>query len=543
MRALQVDDSGASRPLPGPMMWLALALAFIIATAAAADIDWALTEATCIPNGDEVEILSCGAYGKFVLFDREAPEGCDTKGSGSDDPHSYPPPFEMEQAPSQTPIDPWPVPAPPLTPPPSNRLQRGSDSRAGASRESWIALLDFLGLHSLSAQWLAEETGGRLTADLFYLDSPQLISVLGPEIGDFHLLASLCAVLDEVDIKKRLRPEVLNMSLGRSIGPGENVDSGNCDADTLLCQMSKVIGTLRERGTRVVAAAGNHREPLLPGALHNVAAVGALDVTHFLHTGAVKPSWETPDGVEALFPANGLCLRGGVPAAGGSSFASAIFAGWLAEARLLLPVLDPLDGESWSPQWSEGDGCFVLNSGTSPVTRCNAGFDGILADLTAPSSENCWLTEGATETLVGGPPPPAEPQPAWPSFDEWIAVNHPTPESDPCIPCIDGGILFFGPTDDLLINLSRTTASPHYLHQLYLRVGSDFYPMGLGASAAEVATGAIDYILLPGWQTLIDPNSSASVISIRSENAEDDCSSGGNGSCYWHASQLFRPIE
>jgi len=480
----------------------------LLATVASGEqVSWSKGGDDCLlPAGLQI---SCGYYGTFYIFD------------GPEEAQICPGP-DAVQGQSEAHLYPLPVPAPIIYDIPPNGVPLGGSGpapNAGFSEiGDWIGLIDFGSVnHGLAVDWLTGAIAGpELDRELFFVDDPAALADLGDSVGDFHLLRSLCSIVERVDTDGQQPPSVVNMSLGRLAEADDRVDIETCSPDEIVCQIGLVVDYLRERGTAFVGAAGNHQRPLIPASLSNVASVGAARISALLNHRAAVPSWESAS-ASAIFPANGLCLRGDFAAPAGSSYSSAVFSGWLAHSRLSLPTLDPLLGGQWAPHWSEHQRCYVLGVDGIDYTRCNPGFDALIEDLTVVEG-NCWETD--MDTIAdGGPPDGFVELPKYPSFDE-VASIHPTPQADPCVPCMGGpsqNLTGTGDPNDLAINMSQSEALPddEYLQLVYLRVDDEFYPLNLSTTdLAAIQDGTIAYLSLPNWAQAIDLNLSASLFYV-----------------------------
>ncbi|MCH9648816.1 MAG: S8 family serine peptidase [Deltaproteobacteria bacterium] len=214
----------------------------------------------------------------------------------------------------------------------------------------WVAILDWDNWHGRAVdQVVRSTTDPSIQTVLIPLESRILPS---PEITDVDFLLSIAGLVDLLDDGLR-RPLMMNMSFGRLHDTTDPV-STSCQPHRLSCQISRLLnhlaqpsGSLEPR-TTLVAAAGNHRNPLFPAGLEGVVSVGALDLTQYTKDGIAQASWETPvlpGFPEALMPGSALCMSvvsGGhletTMAPSGSSFSSAFFAGWLADAFLWEPA-------------------------------------------------------------------------------------------------------------------------------------------------------------------------------------------------------------
>jgi len=131
------------------------------------------------------------------------------------------------------------------------------------------------------------------------------------------------------------------------------------------------------------------------------------------------------------------------------------------------------------------------------------------------------------------------------SFDAWIAANHPTPESDPCVPCIgDPVVTLVGPADDFVLNMSqsRPLPSPLRIDAVYLRLGSQFYPLGLSPETlAQLADGQLESLLFSGWGGLILSDQQGSLVYVIKQPGADCVSLDGTlpDQCFWSSTPIL----
>lgn len=244
---------------------------------------------------------------------------------------------------------------------------------------------------------------------------------------------------------------------------------------------------------------------------------------------------------------------------GGASarYASALFAGWYAFLAPSDPPADAFVGP-WAPVWAEEEQCWILGQSGQPYGPCNPGLDDAVAGLVNGLASGCWVEPGAggkAVLTVYGPGPP-QPQPVLPGFDEWAARQlHPAPESDPCIPCVDGGFtkaLALGPglreggTNDLLLNLSASLSSDPSLRldRVYFRVEEDFYPLDLApGDLAALEQGAAGGLVLAGYGSLLPSLRQPSLFYVFSSDPSADCAAPAPDptACFWSSTPVFLP--
>ena len=520
-----------------------IAAALTLAAPAAAST-WHLYRADCTGGTAAVEI-PCGAYGRFLLDQTVAPQGCILQDSGSETPPAYPQQGPMHhvfpggvddidditipsasRSRTKTRIATRPGPAP--APAPDPVIVYPGD---------WIAVIDFNNAHGLSTTWLAGHVAGpTATPRLVSLDDPAL-ATFGP-VGDFHVLAKVCKVADLVHDRVYPPPATVNMSFGRATRPNEPTSS-TCVGHSAACQIAKVIAHVKAGGTVFVAAAGNHGEGLFPGSLTEVIAAGMLDLTSFVAGGPTRPAWETPSDAEAWIPGNGLCLDAwSAPA--GSSYSSAMLAGWLVKPLKHPDVIAALGPGPYTAVRHPTRGCIVLGKGTNVTPWCNTAITAIFEDLQDPSSDACVQAVSSPTAAAPSPGPSVSPDPL-PSVDRWGVPTHPAPESDPCVPCTgelsagtDGG-------DDLTLDFSQSGAMPQgmYLDSVALRVGESYFSLDLTpAQITDIQRGELATLVVPNAASLFEPYPSLSLWYRIKEAPAIDCATSLGG-CYWSSTPLL----
>ncbi len=498
--------------------------------ASPAPVEWGLFPEACPPPPSAVAV-PCGDYGDFY-FGPVSGQAC-AVAAGIEQPPVYTAGSFAGTTPGGE------------EPPCANGECFGPPGGAGGN-EPWIAVLDWDNPHGWTIGWTALRVAG-IGAHLYALDGIDLAGFLGSEIGDAHLLARLCELTHAVDEQGVTPPVTVNMSFGRLLVEGEDAENGaSCDPDTLSCQVGRVLDHLSAAGVTAAAAAGNHRRSLFPAAYDTVLAVGSLDLAMLGEIGAIVPSWETPATFAALAPGYGVCLGfddGGTgaeplwPAPPGASYASAIFAGWLADHLLVHAVPDPL-AIDWAPRWSPVAGCYVLSDLAPP--HCNAEANRILARTLDPALPNCWKPRaGPTLTATAALTPEPEVWRRQPSLvernDDQLVT---APESDPCVPCIvnrpDSPTTAAAksmPADPQL-DLSASSPLPPALtiEWLYLRSEEGFHLLldrAFPTDAAKLdslAAAAVDRLVLVGARSLLVPGRQASLFYRLCDAASE---------CYW----------
>ncbi len=381
--------------------------------------------------------LTCGSYGSFTLGAPSAPPPsardngtCGAGASGTEEPRVLAPELIM------APASPW-VPCADGTcfdqPPESD----------------WVAVVDWDDLHGYTvAETILQAADRSVSVRLFDLESWDP-GVGGDELrsaSDLQVLAQLCRVVEAAEAGPA--PLVLNMSFGRLWQGGVDPCTGG---DSLACEVHHVLGHLRALGVAAVAAAGNHSGLLYPAADTHVIGAGGLDLIRFARSGGAFVSALTSPCAEMLLPAQGLVLEepggGGLWAQPpGSSYASALAAGWLAAYRRREPeAANFLAGASfgWNGReiWPvrQGDGYALayrdqllpgsVQAGPARLLRTALGLRPEIYDSLGPSGTG----EGDTRcVLVPHTLNPARIK----SFPELVSVtNRPSPDSEPCVPC------------------------------------------------------------------------------------------------------------
>lgn len=561
------------------------------------ELEWIHLAAGC-PEPASGLAVPCGDYGLFV-FNTQGAGTCAPLAAGREIPKAYPlPPRIVDAEPLNVPFS-SPIPSQPLpatageagilesaVAPSGSSFPDGTLPCAGGScfeppggqsgSERWGAVVDWNDWHGWTTGWTVAHVSG-LPVHLFQVDSPDLAGDLGEAVTDAHVLAALCAIAETVDGAAANAPEVVNLSFGRLKSQDDPADA-TCAGDTLSCQLGRILGHLGEAGATIVASAGNHKETLFPASLPSVLDTGSLDLSVFRGTGEVQASWETPAGTSALVPGNGICLEyppgEGPPGEGGgsalwaapagSSYASALFSGWIADARVQGAPKPPA-GSTWAPVWLPDEGCHVL----APEARqsCNQAANAILARISGRQVENCWgdKVQDPHLTIQG----PVQPEPiitSVQSLDAWIDSGHaPAPYADFCVPCVttgdgsgwltsEGAAARAGggmpaPGDPPLVTLddrwvidlsaSAATGDDDYVfHALYLRSGESFYPLlhrahGESAELASIESGETRTLVLEGFQQAFEAITQPSLMYYIC------LAQGGPDDCFWTSTPLL----
>jgi len=295
------------------------------------------------------------------------------------------------------------------------------------SSESWVYVVDFAdsqglpGWHALSVDLVIRTTSDPSVETLIDPLEPNLC----PDVTDADVLISLAKLAEAIDHDGVDAPDAINMSFGRQLEEGDATNA-ECDSEEpceggLSCQIAQLMAHIirpsveEPRRTIAVAAHGNHREPLFPGALDEVIHAGMLDLTKLARTGVVEPALETPAGSQALMPGNGLCLR--LPGnrdnelhetanPAGSSFSASILTGLLTDAILHYPSeVEPLLGVGmWTPkEVCDQDGICTFrlrhSHGSTFLSPVGAGSDR-LYEATTQDLSNCGEDRGLIALAV-----------------------------------------------------------------------------------------------------------------------------------------------
>lgn len=447
--------------------------------------------------------------------------------------------------------------------------------------QPWAAVIDWDDWHGWSVGAALLQTADvPLPAVLFPLDVSRFGS-LGQGVTDLQVLEKACSIAEEVDRGGRMPPVVINMSFGRLAQPDEV--AGKCSPSSLGCQLRRVLGHLYRRpgqqgaGTVLVAASGNHRQPLFPAVIKEVVAAGQLDLAAFESQGLQQPSWETPligKQVNALFPGYGLCLGfefnpatsaegQGWPAPAGSSYSAALFSGWLSGALLRGEVDDPL-ATDWtvSADCRRGDCDYMLSQGQRALSF-NPRADQMVRNIfaSAPSqgkgqqSRPCPAVSRSAATLRSQSSRPQEglAVPDWlPSVAEVHSRrDRPTPSPYMCIPCIAVSrpkppeevppTLLASSQEygtDLLVNIEDgAPLDPGLtLESVSLLVGQLIYPLDLSAADLDLlAQGAVDSLLLAGLAHVVPEGAQPSLYYLISK---DD-----SGEVFWSSTPILMSDE
>ncbi len=523
---------------------LALTLAFLVLgpTWAATEVEWALFDGDC--DGETWHTpLSCGRLGTFQFGSEASRLPCSLKEFGEERFQAYPEPATTQRPFPEDPtlfsdlleswqglLDPghsYEIPSDEAPAPPEENVP-----------DNWVALIDFSGFHGASTWQMINSILPRsAAAGLQLVDDPILLESFGSQPSDVHLLAALCTVLDKVDSEEAPAPLALNMSLGRLATQEDAMDEANCPPSLLTCQIARVLEQFSGYGTHIMAANGNHQSPLFPAALGNVIGVGALGTDQYLKQESITPRWETPRGCSnALAPGTAHCVSGEA-VAGGTSYSSAMMSGWVAVKVLAGEFPSNMQGGVWLPRFDHDAGCHLLTRGDRVYPGCVPAIDAIFEGLNGGYESVCW---GSANEITAEPIPTGslQDQPNVPSYDELFATSpHPTPESDPCLPCGGKG-------DGLNLVVDTSQAQPIdaslELHSVYLRLDADYYPMLLtSAELADVAGGNMPQLVFAGLHQDFYASFQASVYYVvRPAGSALNC--GVEPGCHWTSAPILK---
>ncbi len=447
--------------------------------------------------------------------------------------------------------------------------------------QPWAAVIDWDDWHGWSVgAALQQASDAEIPVVLFPLDVSRFAG-LGEGVTDLQVLEQACSIAEEVDRGGRMPPVIINMSFGRLAQPDES--AGQCRSGSLGCQLGRVLSHLYMQpgrdglGTVLVAAAGNHRRALYPAAAEHVVAAGQLDLAAFESYGLQKPSWETPQSADqptALFPGYGLCLGfesdpaddQGWPAPAGSSYAAAVFSGWLSGALLRGEVDDPL-GENWTIghrcrqeacgyQLIQGERELSFNARADRMVRHvfgsahpnSKGGKGRPCPTVSKSASTIRLqdsglkgqwTQGALPSLAEILPRRGRPTPSPWMCIPCIAVSRPKPPKPPNYTTTAPLLASSGEYGtDLLVNVEDGVPlqAGIRLESVSLQVGEDNYQLDISEADLElISQGAADSLLLAGVAKLIPGGVQASVYYLFS-NIE-------TGEVFWSSTPILMSEE
>jgi hypothetical protein len=214
-----------------------------------------------------------------------------------------------------------------------------------------------------------------------------------------------------------------------------------------------------------------------------------------------------------------------------------MLAGWLVEP-LTSGTFRTLGTGPLRPALHPTKGCWALTGGAK-YTSCNARITSLIGGLTGAIPTPCDLADTGpdvtTPSLGRGRPPDAIQ-----SIDAHGAPTHPTPESDPCVPC-SGVVLLAGDGgSDLALDLSKSGPLPDgvLFDEVDLRVEGTIIPLPLTAVDLELMRrGELAQITIPDAGIMITPESSLSLWYRLREDATPACGAGQD--CFWSATPLL----
>ena len=509
-------------------------LAAVVAQAAAAPSSSSLfltAAADCRPPGSEE--LACGAAGTFFVAGgpaTPAKSGCaliDAAGGAGLYPRTGAARAQAAWSPCH-----------------------GGSCFSAEPRGPWVAVVDWDDAHGWSVgETIRQASGHAVEARLYRLDASGLAAVDAlPAVADVHVLAQLCRIAEDARTDSLL---AVNMSFGRladrSPAPCEPRTGG------VACVLGEVIAGLRGQGVAVFAAAGHEGQLLYPAADPGVLAIGQVDLGHLRATGASRPLPQTPAGVAGLFPGHGLYLEvGGAaefwPAPPGSSYASALAAGWWAGYRVRAPkltrkLLGLCGGELGLLAPLLHAGSAYLGCGSVAFPRSDLAPPGaLLATALGERPEVCDRSDddvrrraGLLRIEVDGP---AAPVPELTLAELQVDLSRPAPDSRPCVPCHDGGDDDDDPENpygdddptltlpesesgrELVIDMASSQALPreHELTGLYLQVGTALYRFSDSEQPAllgDLALGRVGRLTVGNAPSEVDEEPVSLVYALR----------------------------
>ncbi|MCH9650408.1 MAG: S8 family serine peptidase [Deltaproteobacteria bacterium] len=572
------------------VLLMLLAIWLVGGPALADPLEWILVDSTCTPPSEAFQ-LACGSFGTFA-FGPGVRTACEDATGNLEVPNVYPRPGVLVEADEQSPTTETEIPL--------SANQGGLHQTSAQSREDdlvpcadgsclsppggpngdqpWIPIIDWGDWHGWTTAWTVHRLS-RLPVHLFSLDDSTVTQALGAGVGDAHVLAALCGVLEAVEGPNSVpQPPLVNMSFGR-LPEASEADGGDiCDEEQLTCQLRRVLDHLERDQSLPVASAGNHGQTLFPASYESVLSVGSLDLAAFGKTGEAVPSWESPPEVDALLPSSGLCLKNSTepaelwPAPAGSSYSSALLSGWLAPILLEGRITYPLE-RLWAPKWSEAAACYQL--GDDDLQACNQEANLVLGRIMGKVPNTCWtqelqepslIVQDVGEPIVGIPP-------QLKSLDQWILAgqastgHHPAPQSQFCVPCVTSSgdySIGSGPGEalsniaspasnnspvnhnSLVLDLSASAVGPgtgYSLYALLLRVDELLYPL---LARGREPLGQLEHLATGGYESLVLPLS----LGLFREDRQSSlvyafCLEGGSieqaslDECYWTSTPIL----
>ena len=499
-----------NRILP-PTLALASLLAGVLAgtAAGAATVSWYRFAPGCpVQTGDftpplhtQVTELRCGTLGRFFFGWPGLTYGgtCTPLQAGVEEPPLYP--VETTAGSAAVPC------------------QNGSCLGGGSP---WAAVVDWNAPHGWTvAATLREASDARVSAELFDLASPGTsLPFWLSQVGDAHVLAQACAVAERAAAQPQNPPLAVNLSFGRLATKADEACATG--AVHLSCAIADVLSHLRDQyGTAVVAAAGHHGLLLFPASAGGVIAAGSLNLAAWQQNGLVLPLPATPEGAGALMPGYGLYLslpRGAVWAAPpGSSYASALTAGWIAgwtAGSTTVEVEVPASGR-WEPVF-DGQRYWLAHGGTPlPGSNLN-GPKRLLERALGLHPEVCDTPVPAWDATVTLTEPAAGlPEITFPELE--AALHGAQPGSHPCVPCHSGLLENVQPSHSVLLSLGTSDRFPeaHQIEGIYLQIGDVAFELDRSQDPqllADFAAGRIHYLRIAGLQQVVSPGAALALV-------------------------------
>ena len=518
-------------------VWLLMGSLAAAAPCAAEVNNWHLYPASCQGGVAALEI-PCGSIGRYLVNEQTSPPSCIETRNGGPGGGLYPPERTGVIFHTRAPRLGEELVAL------SSTKRKGPGLKAivpGASLD-WIPVLDFDNGHGDSTTWVVDQVAGPdVSAKLVPLDRPGW-AVLGDDVGDFHVLAAVCAVAEAVLHGNVAMPRAVNMSFGRHKHSEDPDSAADCPSppalQTAACEIARAVAQLTQQGTRFVSAAGNHGAPLFPGSLDEVISAGMLDLTRFFDDGRTVPAWETPPDADALIPGNALCL-GSWAAPAGSSYSSAMLAGWIARlVKTQSPLLTQVG--TWVPVYNSSPSkqCWTLGKAPTASAYCNATITSMFNALSGRSAP-CWNAETEPRVTVQGLTPSSPMEDIDPQDAHVFFAAHPTPESDPCVPC-SGYVQINGPTTDLRIDVSQSQPLPQDVHldEVALRIDDQYIALDLIPSdRLKMEEGDLAELVVPGVGPLVEPDVSISLWYRMFEAGNNACAD--RESCFWSSTPVL----
>ncbi len=470
--------------------WIAILLA---GAPAGASVDWVHLEPGCevasgdVHSGDEKpQVVGSFAFGPGLHYDGP----CQPQDEGT-------------WTPSLLPVEPAP------------RLSAAFPCAGGLCLQRkpgqpWVAVLDWPSAHGWSvAATIREASDQQVGLQLYDLTDAGTLGQWVTPVSDLHVLVQLCALAEHVRLHPGDRPLAVNMSFGR-LQTASNCGSGSTSQS---CPVGQVLSHLAAKGIVPVAAAGNHGELLFPASIPDVVSAGAIDLTYLQHTQKVRASRQTPLQAEALMPGYGLYLSAPPgagnslywPAPPGSSYAAALFTGWLSGYRAnggQLPDPSLLRGAHWIPRTAPNtSNGLALTLDGAPLPGSELNGPRILLDRALGNVPVAPEPRSAVTLWLTGPAPPL---PGPYSLLHADTGNGPQPGVDPCVPCGPGGGGQGGTEESsVLLDLSHSGGLPPWMDLLavLLRVGTDTYAFDGSRDPdllAALAAGSLEGLKLAG---------------------------------------------